>query len=227
MWALTLDGALGLCPKNCEDAKVKRVLDVGTGTGIWAMEFGSMPVNVQFQVDDLEEPWIFNQKFDYIHCRDLIGGFGDWPKFFAQSYENLEPGGYVEVQSFTFPCQSDDGTLLPDHALMQWSDFMMEAAKALGRCLDIPTVFQALAGEAGFTNIEAKKFKWAMNSWPKDKKDKLLGAWELENATTGLEGLCMALFTRGLGWTKLEVDVFLDRVRADMRNRSIHAYWPM
>ncbi len=40
MYALTLDGALGLCPKNSKDAKVNRVLDVGTGTGIWAIDFG-------------------------------------------------------------------------------------------------------------------------------------------------------------------------------------------
>jgi ribosomal protein L11 methylase PrmA len=37
MWLLTLDGKLSLAPigKN-----VNRVLDVGTGTGIWAIDFG-------------------------------------------------------------------------------------------------------------------------------------------------------------------------------------------
>jgi len=40
LFLLTLDGRLGLAPPNDPDAKVKRVLDVGTGTGIWAMDFG-------------------------------------------------------------------------------------------------------------------------------------------------------------------------------------------
>ena len=36
MWLLTLQGELGLCPK-VDDAK--RVLDVGTGSGIWAIDY--------------------------------------------------------------------------------------------------------------------------------------------------------------------------------------------
>ena len=38
LWLLTLQGELGLSPKIKEPAK--RVMDVGTGTGIWAIEYG-------------------------------------------------------------------------------------------------------------------------------------------------------------------------------------------
>jgi methylase of polypeptide subunit release factors len=38
VWLLTLRGSLALCPKGNEAAK--RVLDVGTGTGCWAIEYG-------------------------------------------------------------------------------------------------------------------------------------------------------------------------------------------
>lgn len=37
---LSFDGKLGLAPPNDPDAKVGRVLDLGTGTGIWAMDYG-------------------------------------------------------------------------------------------------------------------------------------------------------------------------------------------
>ncbi|KAJ0375932.1 hypothetical protein COL26b_005907 [Colletotrichum chrysophilum] len=37
---LTLDNRLGLAPANDPNSKVTRVLDVGTGTGIWAEDFG-------------------------------------------------------------------------------------------------------------------------------------------------------------------------------------------
>ena len=40
LWALTLDGKLGLSPPNAAGAKPGRVLDAGTGTGIWAIDFG-------------------------------------------------------------------------------------------------------------------------------------------------------------------------------------------
>lgn len=42
LFLLTLEGKLGLSPPNEQDSKVKRVLDVGTGTGIWAIEFGDL-----------------------------------------------------------------------------------------------------------------------------------------------------------------------------------------
>ena len=40
LFTLSLDGALGLAPPNSKESKLNRVLDVGTGTGIWAIDFG-------------------------------------------------------------------------------------------------------------------------------------------------------------------------------------------
>lgn len=40
IWIYTLDDRLGLAPPCDHNAKVGRVLDVGTGTGIWALDFG-------------------------------------------------------------------------------------------------------------------------------------------------------------------------------------------
>jgi hypothetical protein len=42
LWLLTLKGELGLSPKISGPAK--RVLDCGTGTGIWAIEYGEWTV---------------------------------------------------------------------------------------------------------------------------------------------------------------------------------------
>ena len=39
LFLLTLEDRLGLAPPNDPDSKVKRVLDVGTGTGIWAVDY--------------------------------------------------------------------------------------------------------------------------------------------------------------------------------------------
>lgn len=40
MWVLTLNGAVTLCPAAEEGPK--RVLDLGTGTGCWAIEHGAI-----------------------------------------------------------------------------------------------------------------------------------------------------------------------------------------
>ena len=39
LWLLTFKGELGLSPKLISGAK--RVLDAGTGTGIWAVEYAN------------------------------------------------------------------------------------------------------------------------------------------------------------------------------------------
>lgn len=40
MFLLSFDGRLGTSPPAQQGAKVGRVLDVGTGTGVWAMDYG-------------------------------------------------------------------------------------------------------------------------------------------------------------------------------------------
>jgi hypothetical protein len=46
-----------------------------------------VPPNVQFEIDDLEESWTFNFKFDYIHSQMMTGAFRDWPAFYQQAFE--------------------------------------------------------------------------------------------------------------------------------------------
>jgi hypothetical protein len=53
------------------------------------------------------------------------------------------------------------------------------------------------------------------------------GAWTHENFGSSLTGISVALFTRGLGWTMQELEVFLVDVRKEMKNTRFHAYWPM
>jgi SAM-dependent methyltransferase len=108
LFNLTFSGSLHICPIGEDGTQIHRVLDVGTGTGIWAIDFadehpetevlgidlsaiqpGFVPPNVSFQVDDMEEPWTFreSEKFDFIYVRMMTGSFADWPKFFRQAFE--------------------------------------------------------------------------------------------------------------------------------------------
>ena len=54
--------------------------------------------------------------------------------------------------------------------------------------------------------------------------------WQNENIagpSGGIEGLSAALFTRVLGWSKIELDVFVAQVRAEHRNSRIHSYYEL
>ncbi|KAH0538930.1 hypothetical protein FGG08_004521 [Glutinoglossum americanum] len=238
----TLDGRLHLAPIN---KGLHNVLDVGTGTGIWAIEFAdefpsakpprwlerllrqcpSVPPNLTFLIDDAETTWEFSYKFDYIHGRALLGSFGNWPRFFEQSYQNLEPGGWLEMQDIALPPTSDDGTLTEEHTLYKWGHLMVDAANKIGRSMTAPTNYKTWMEEAGFVDVQEFRAKWPQNGWAKDRKFKELGQWNQVNLEEGLHGFTMALFTRVHGWSKEQVEEFLPRVRSDIRNRKIHAYW--
>lgn len=112
---------------------------------------------------------------------------------------------------------------------MRWGELLCEAARKMGRPMgtDCAVHYYDWMKEAGFVDVHQRHFMWPTNMWPKDPLMKLLGQWNLTNILEGLEGFCLALLTRGLGWRKEEVDVFVARVSNDLRNRKIHAYFPM
>jgi hypothetical protein len=93
--------------------------------------------------------------------------------------------------------------------------------------LDKVKDYKDILAERGFSNVKEDIYKWPSNTWPRDPKFKEIGMWTLANIDAGVEGISMALLTRGLGWTMEEVQVFLVDVRKDMRNKSIHSYWPL
>lgn len=125
------------------------------------------------------------------------------------------------------PVASDDGTLRPEHKLWAMSAMTVDAAAKLGRPIGLAAGYADMFARAGFEDVELRLFKWPSNQWPRDPKFKTLGLWNLANIDGGLEGLTLALFTRGLGLTAEETAVYCDGARRELRDTSIHAYWPV
>ena len=157
----------------------------------------------------------------------MSGALDDWPRFFQQSFDNLSPGGWLEVHDMCLPVRSDDGTLKEDSYLVQWSDKIFEATEIQGRPCNGARLYRQQMIDTGFTNVREIRYKWPMNRWPADPHYKDLGFWTHQNIAGGISGLSMALFTRVLRWAPQELEVFLAKVRDDMKNRTIHAYWTM
>ncbi len=140
LFLLTLDGKLFTAPIP----KVNRVLDVGTGTGIWAIDFADehpesqvigvdlsptqpqfVPPNVVFEVDDLTEPWTFSEPFDFIFARMTVSAFANTSHYFQQAFEHLKPGGWIECMDICNPVKADDSSMPSDTALLQWFVFRL------------------------------------------------------------------------------------------------------
>ncbi|KAK5948137.1 hypothetical protein OHC33_010790 [Knufia fluminis] len=209
-----------------------RVLDLGTGTGIWAIDFAEIqpswvPPNCRFEIDDVERDWTYaTDSFDFIHARNLICSVRDWPKLIAQTYEHVKPGGYVEWQMKHPFIVSDDGTLPENSALQQWSASFGEAADAFGTSLSTTPRLKEMMLQAGFVDVEEYVVKLPIGPWPKNKQLKRVGAFELVNMVDGVEGLTMRLFSKALGMPVEEIQMLLMNVRKEAKNSRIHSYYP-
>ncbi|KAI1424187.1 S-adenosyl-L-methionine-dependent methyltransferase [Xylaria sp. FL1777] len=222
-----------------------KVLDFGTGTGSWAIDFAVqhpasdvlgtdlspiqpeyVPPNCRFEIDDIEDEWLFSTKFDYIHGRHMVGSIMDFPKLFKTIYENLNPGGWVELQDYYVKLQSIDGTL-DGTVLQRWNNMLNHALSFTGRSGLHAVKYKRWMREVGFEQIREEVFAVPGNPWPKGAEQKQLGAMQMENILEGLQGISISLFTKFLGMSSEAVEALLVDVRKDLIDRNIHFYYPI
>jgi cyclopropane fatty-acyl-phospholipid synthase-like methyltransferase len=178
IFRLTLNGKLFRAPIS---AAPHRVLDVGTGTGIWAMEFADefpgavvigtdlspiqpqwVPPNCKFLVDDAESDWLYtpDEAFDYIHARSLGGAIADWPRFFRQVYAHLKPGGWVEIQEYETSIKSDDESInCTGKRVIEWQKLTHEAHEKFGKTLNVAEMHKQRIIDAGFVDVRDDLYK--------------------------------------------------------------------
>jgi SAM-dependent methyltransferase len=241
----------------------QRVLDIGTGTGIWAVEIADecpeavvigtdlspiqprfVPPNLKFYIDDFEQPWEFgeDERFDMIHWRSLCGSTGDWPKLYKQAYDNLKPGGYLEVQEYdAWIFSDDDKPLAKAPWTLDWVTRLSELSDQFQKPLNVGRFQKRWMVEAGFEGVDELIIKvsycsWAffiklmsrlqvpIGTWAKDAKLKEIGTFERVHMTEFVEAHSMALFTRVLGYTLDQANVLFSMARKDMNDRSLHLY---
>ena len=175
---LLCDNKLTLAPIK-ED--VQKVLDIGTGTGIWAIDFGDVhpsaevigtdlsplmpswvPPNVRFELDDATKPWTWpDNTFDFVHIRFLGGAIKDWTAVFREAYRVLKPGGWLETVEFDPRFMCDDGTGNDQEAFKMWNKLFNESGAKMGSSFTIieDRVQDTSIVEAGFEKIEGLTHK--------------------------------------------------------------------
>jgi ubiquinone/menaquinone biosynthesis C-methylase UbiE len=113
MYTLTIGGELHLAPIKAP----REILDVGTGTGIWAIQMADkfpeaqvtgtdlspiqpdlVPYNCVFEIDDVSLDWTWEEnQLDFVHVREMFGSIKDWDLFCNEAFRCIAPGGYIEI----------------------------------------------------------------------------------------------------------------------------------
>ncbi|PLB36482.1 class I SAM-dependent methyltransferase [Aspergillus candidus] len=240
IYNLVLDGQLHSAPIG---ENPQRVLDLGTGTGIWAVDFADhyassdvtgndlsaiqpkwTPPNCQFEVDDFEAEWTYSRPFDYIHGRELAGAVSNFGRLTKQAYANLKPGGHFEVQSFRIEVFSDDGTLDKAPYTKQLVSLLQEASAKFGKSMAEMDSWPEELAKAGFKDVNCRIVKVPFNPWPKDPKQKEIGRFFQVQQAQGIQSYAPELLTKVLGWSSDEVSVLVAHAKKELRDTSIHQY---
>ncbi|KAH6883556.1 S-adenosyl-L-methionine-dependent methyltransferase [Thelonectria olida] len=242
MLYLALDNKLFLAPLE----NPQMVLDVGTGTGIWAIDFADefpeaevtgidlsptqptwVPPNCKFELNDASQEGTFpDNTFDYIHIRYMLGCFKDWSKLYKECFRCLKPGGWLEHLDCSTRVQSDDGSLPADSVWAEWREVFARAGEKTGQTFEVidDDNWVKWMDEAGFSNIQTKTIKTPIGGWSADKKWKEVGLFNGLSIETGLEGFGLYMLTNVMGWEYAEVQVWLARVQEALKNKSSHGF---
>ncbi len=120
---------------------------------------------------------------------------------------------------------SDDDSMPPDYGFAKFLDNLRAGFSKFN--IDVLSLDRnkELLQEAGFEDIEEKVWKVPVGGWASDPKMKMVGRYNRCVIQDALEGVSLAPYTRGLGWTPKEVEVFLVDVRKSLTNLRVHSYY--
>lgn len=215
-----------------------KILDIGTGTGEWAIGMGeiypdaevigtdlsaiqpsAVPSNVYFEIWNAEEDeqWTEpQQSCDLIHFRSMSGSFYSWEVVYGRTHEHLKPGGWIEVLDCD-PTHSTFGHLFPDDSdIATWWLAVSEAMEATRRDFSPLHIGAEYLKAVGFVDVEVKEYDTPLGAWPKDPETKNTAKLWLLTVVAGLEAISLRPLTR-IGWSAEDVRKMCDKVRGELK----------
>ncbi|KAE8423654.1 S-adenosyl-L-methionine-dependent methyltransferase [Aspergillus pseudocaelatus] len=199
-----------------------RFLDLGCGTGLWAIDMAERnpgasvvgvdlspiqprnhPRNCHFYTPfDFEGSWNLGEdSWDMIHLRMGSGSVVSWQSLYHKVLAHLRHGAWFEQVEIDFePRCVYHQQRWP--ALQYWYQNLKLATEQHMRPLAHQyeeTLYQLR--KAGFTEISHHQIALPLGPWHKNDQEKLVGRWYGLAFSESIEPLSLAPFSRVLGWS--------------------------
>lgn len=207
-----------------------------TGMDVSPIQPKNKPANVEWIVHDMEKEWPFaDGYFDFIHLSLVHGCVADWNEMTRVIVRHLAPGGHMEHQEFSLcrqytlepqtnapirPGEDVDIQSLPP--FLRWGRLMEQAGEKRGRTIQLgPKLVSFQRESGGLHDVTEKIFPFPCGTWPEGEKEKMLGARNMLQVLSGMEGFTMVLFTKVLGWGVDEAKAFVEEAKAGFRDDGL------
>ncbi|RYC57003.1 hypothetical protein CHU98_g9207, partial [Xylaria longipes] len=169
-----LDQQLFLAPMTEPPTKIMDLATVGDrypdanilGLDLSPIQPTSVPPNVTFQVDDVEDTWVHENDYDFIHMREASAYMRSTPAVVESIIAHLKPGGWFELQEFHWVAEKEDGTIDPNIPVNRYMEHMMSAAASTeGRKIPIVPEMGEIMRRAGFVDIKKETYRVPYGAW--------------------------------------------------------------
>lgn len=228
----------------------QRVVDIGCGTGVWAIAFATehpdshvlgvditlpkperAPENCSFAVADAEVDWSFaTAPFDLIYGRMLVNSIRDWPRFMRRCVQHLKPGGWLELSDVAHRFFAEDGCGEADSPMLRWWRVVFqESSRSNGIDIDDTYRHAQQMRDAGFTDVRERVFNWPVGTAKASTpEEKAIGELQNQNLQVLIGGVTGTAVQHGdlPGMTAEQAHTLADEAKRDVaENADKHGYY--